>query len=222
MIGAIMGDMIGAPYEFNRSPKTKEFPLFGRCSEFTDDSVMTVAVAEALMDAIGKSDDEIKDAYTKYLTYYSFEEFADFCQESDERNLEDKIFKFTDLQLERFEPNSLIWVSHVMLNFMIYFNVNLDYGEYYDAYASALQLTVLSCAMTMSIEKIPFEEVPFPENSRINFEKFFRTCPDFRFNLKKDCELAHKSFNTNFDFTIDEFYTKMEEHFRENGYLQDQ
>ena len=167
-------------------------------------------------------DDEIKDAYTKYLTNYSFEEFADFCQESDERNFEDKIFKFTDLQLERFEPNSLIWVSHVMLNFMIYFNVNLDYGQYYDAYASAIQLTVLSCAMIMSIEKIPFEEVPFPENSRINFEKFFRTRPDFRFNLKKDCELAHKSFNTNFDFTIDEFYTKMEEHFRENGYLQDQ
>ena len=81
---------------------------------------------------------------------------------------------------------------------------------------------VISCAMIMSIEKIPFEDVPFPENSRINFEKFFRTCPDFRFNLKKDCELAHKSFNTNFDFTIDEFYTKMEEHFRENGYLQDQ
>ena len=62
MIGAIMGDMIGAPYEFDRSPKTKEFPLFSRGSNFTDDSVMTVAVAEALMDTIGKSDDEIKDA----------------------------------------------------------------------------------------------------------------------------------------------------------------
>ena len=62
MIGAIMGDMIGAPYEFNRSPQTKKFPLFGRGSEFTDDSVMTIAVAEALMDTIGKSDDEIKDA----------------------------------------------------------------------------------------------------------------------------------------------------------------
>ena len=42
MIGAIMGDMIGAPYEFDRSPKTKEFPLFSNRSEFTDDSVMTV------------------------------------------------------------------------------------------------------------------------------------------------------------------------------------
>ena len=57
-----MGDMIGAPYEFDRSPKTKEFPLFSRDSNFTDDSVMTIAVAEALMDTIGKSDDEIKEA----------------------------------------------------------------------------------------------------------------------------------------------------------------
>ena len=62
MIGAILGDMIGAPYEFDRSPKTKEFPLFSRGTEFTDDSVMTVAVAEALMDAVGKSDAEIKAA----------------------------------------------------------------------------------------------------------------------------------------------------------------
>ena len=62
MIGAILGDMIGAPYEFDRSPKTKEFPLFSRGTEFTDDSVMTVAVAEALMDSLGKSDDEIRAA----------------------------------------------------------------------------------------------------------------------------------------------------------------
>jgi hypothetical protein len=163
--------------------------------------------------------DEIKDAYTKYLTCYSFKEFASYCQDNGERSLEDNIFSFTDLQLEKFEPNSLIWVSHVMVNFMIYFNVNLDYGQYYDAYASAIQLTVLSCAMNMTIEKIPFEEVPFPENSKINFEKFFKTCPDFRFNLEKDCILAYKSFNTNFDFTGEEFYLKVKNHFRENGYL---
>ena len=62
MYGAILGDMIGAPYEFDRGNKTKEFPLFSRESKFTDDSVMTIAVAEALMDAMGKSDDEIKAA----------------------------------------------------------------------------------------------------------------------------------------------------------------
>lgn len=165
-------------------------------------------------------DDEIKDAYTKYLTNYSFEEFVSFCQENDEKNLEDNIFKFTDLQLEKYEPNSLIWVSHVMINFMIYFNVNLDYGEYYDAYASALQLTVLSCAMEMSIEKVSFEEVSFPENSEKCFEKFFKTCPDFRFNLEKDCQLAYNSYNTGFDFTSEEFYLMMERHFSDNGFLE--
>ena len=51
MLGAILGDMIGAPYEFDRGRKTKDFPLFSAGSEFTDDSVMTIAVAEALLDA---------------------------------------------------------------------------------------------------------------------------------------------------------------------------
>lgn len=164
-------------------------------------------------------DDKIKDAYLKYLTNYSFNEFVCFCEDNSGEKMDDLIFKFTDLQLEKFEPNSLIWVSHVMVNFMIYFNVNLDYGQYYDAYASALQLSVLSCAMKMSIEKISFEEVPFPENSEICFEKFFKTCPDFRFNLKTDSNLAYKSFNTNFDFTSEEFYNKIENYFQKNGYL---
>ncbi len=50
MLGAMLGDMIGAPYEFGRGNKTKVFPLFVDASLFTDDSVMTAAVAEALMD----------------------------------------------------------------------------------------------------------------------------------------------------------------------------
>ena len=62
MLGAILGDMIGAPYEFDRSPKVKEFPLFSRYSAFTDDTVMTIAVAEALMDSLGKTDEEIRKA----------------------------------------------------------------------------------------------------------------------------------------------------------------
>ena len=61
MYGAILGDMIGSPYEFDRGNKTKEFPLFIRSSMFTDDSVMTIAVAEAFMEAEpGASDDEIR------------------------------------------------------------------------------------------------------------------------------------------------------------------
>ena len=62
MIGAILGDMIGAPYEFDRGDKSKDFPLFISDSVFTDDSVMTIAVAEALMDSMGKSDDQVKAA----------------------------------------------------------------------------------------------------------------------------------------------------------------
>ena len=62
MYGAILGDIIGSPYEFDRGSKTKDFPLFNNRSWFTDDSVMTIAVAEALMDSMGKTDDEIRKA----------------------------------------------------------------------------------------------------------------------------------------------------------------
>lgn len=163
-------------------------------------------------------DDQIKDAYIKYLTNYSFKEFANYCENNGDKDLEDLIFKFTDLQLERFEPNSLIWVSHVMLNFMIYFNVNLDYNENYDAYASAIQLTVLSLAMKMTLDKSSLDETPFPEPSKICFEKFFEKCPDFKFDLEKDSKLAYNSFNTNFEFTQEEFYSKIKAHFDECGY----
>ena len=49
MYGAILGDIIGSPYEFDRGDKTKDFPLFNEDSTFTDDSVMTIAVADALL-----------------------------------------------------------------------------------------------------------------------------------------------------------------------------
>ena len=60
MYGAILGDMIGAPYEFDMGGKTKDFPLFERRSQFTDDSVMTIAVAQALLDTLGQNSDLIK------------------------------------------------------------------------------------------------------------------------------------------------------------------
>ena len=54
MIGAIVGDIAGSPYEFNNI-KTKDFPLFGtyhgKKARPTDDSIMTLAVARALLDA---------------------------------------------------------------------------------------------------------------------------------------------------------------------------
>ena len=62
MFGAILGDIIGSPYEFDMGDKTKNFPLFSPRSEFTDDTVMTVAVADALMKTgIDADDATIKD-----------------------------------------------------------------------------------------------------------------------------------------------------------------
>ena len=60
MYGAILGDMIGAPYEFDMGKKTKEFPLFCTESQYTDDSVMTIAVAEALLDNQFQDDETVK------------------------------------------------------------------------------------------------------------------------------------------------------------------
>ena len=62
MYGAILGDMIGAPYEFDRGNKSKDFEMFNDKVGFTDDTVMTIAVAEALMDSAGKGEDEVKKA----------------------------------------------------------------------------------------------------------------------------------------------------------------
>jgi ADP-ribosylglycohydrolase len=47
MFGAIVGDIVGSMYEFHNI-HTKDFPLFGEKCDFTDDTVMTVAVANAL------------------------------------------------------------------------------------------------------------------------------------------------------------------------------
>ena len=67
MYGAILGDMIGSPYEFDRSPKTKDFPLFIPSSWYTDDSVMTIAVAEALLDTLGCMRSERRDAVVRSM-----------------------------------------------------------------------------------------------------------------------------------------------------------
>ena len=65
MYGAILGDIIGSPFEFDRGTKTMDFELFTKGYQFTDDSVMTAAIAEALM-AVGPdaTKEEIEDAVT--------------------------------------------------------------------------------------------------------------------------------------------------------------
>ncbi|MGI6157879.1 MAG: ADP-ribosylglycohydrolase family protein [Saccharofermentanales bacterium] len=52
MLGAILGDIIGSPYEFDRHKARvadKQFPLFTEASHVTDDTIMTVAVADGAM-----------------------------------------------------------------------------------------------------------------------------------------------------------------------------
>lgn len=57
MLGAILGDIIGSPYEYLKEPvEEREFPLFREDSDFTDDTVMTLAIADALME--GEEDRE--------------------------------------------------------------------------------------------------------------------------------------------------------------------
>ena len=68
MYGAIIGDVVGSRFEFDRSPKVKEFELFTKGNYFTDDSVMTVAVTEALMNAGNDAgEDEVKKLLVKSM-----------------------------------------------------------------------------------------------------------------------------------------------------------
>lgn len=48
MYGAIIGDIVGSVYEFSNI-KTKDFPLFAASCDYTDDTVMTIAVAKAIL-----------------------------------------------------------------------------------------------------------------------------------------------------------------------------
>lgn len=71
MYGAILGDIVGSPYEFDQGDKTKDFPLFSPGSTFTDDTVMTIAVAEAFLDAPADADeDAIRKLLVNRMQYY--------------------------------------------------------------------------------------------------------------------------------------------------------
>ena len=56
MLGAIAGDMIGSVFEGNPL-KSKDFPLFCEDSTFTDDTVLTVAVAHTIRNAVSLGGD---------------------------------------------------------------------------------------------------------------------------------------------------------------------
>ncbi len=55
MLGAIAGDIVGSVYEAH-SIKTKDFPLFDDRCAFTDDTVLTVAIADAVLSGASYAD----------------------------------------------------------------------------------------------------------------------------------------------------------------------
>jgi ADP-ribosyl-[dinitrogen reductase] hydrolase len=55
LLGALAGDIIGAPYEFE-CQKSTDFPLFSVYSTLTDDSILTLAIADAIIHDRGYSE----------------------------------------------------------------------------------------------------------------------------------------------------------------------
>ena len=66
MLGAFFGDIAGSVYEF-RNIKTTDFDLYNPEAYFTDDSVMTAAVAKTLVKGKGLSDEELKRSLVRQM-----------------------------------------------------------------------------------------------------------------------------------------------------------
>lgn len=70
MLGAILGDIVGSPYEFDHNNyKHKDFPLLSEKSHFTDNTVMTVAAAVIFLARTGHSKPEIKQYVEQTFGY---------------------------------------------------------------------------------------------------------------------------------------------------------
>ena len=65
MLGAIIGDIVGSRFEWNNI-KTKEFEFFTRNSFATDDSIMTLAVAKAILES-KKDPDVLRKTIARHL-----------------------------------------------------------------------------------------------------------------------------------------------------------
>ncbi len=72
MLGAIIGDVVGSRFEFNNH-RNKDFKLFTEDCQVTDDSIMTLAVAKAIMEAEKKTETSFS-GYGNDSEYYSLVE----------------------------------------------------------------------------------------------------------------------------------------------------
>ncbi len=69
MIGGLIGDIVGSTYEFHNT-KTKDFKMFTKHTSYTDDSVMTLAVCEALQKGYGYDSEKIVKTLKKWGRTY--------------------------------------------------------------------------------------------------------------------------------------------------------
>lgn len=69
ILGAIIGDTVGSIYEFNNI-KTTDFEFFGRGCSYTDDSIMTVAVADWLLNDPQHTHNKLEESIVKYGAKY--------------------------------------------------------------------------------------------------------------------------------------------------------
>ena len=69
MLGAIIGDTVGSVYEFNNI-KTTDFPLFNSRCNYTDDSIMTMAVAEWLLTDPQHGMDTLETSFLNFAKKY--------------------------------------------------------------------------------------------------------------------------------------------------------
>ena len=69
MLGAIIGDTVGSVYEFNNI-KTTDFPLFDPRCNYTDDSIMTMAVADWLLKDPTHGMDTLEASFISFAKKY--------------------------------------------------------------------------------------------------------------------------------------------------------
>ena len=65
MLGAIIGDIVGSIYEFDNIKK-KDFPFITDKSSYTDDSIMTIAVAEWLLTDNEHTHEALENVMVRY------------------------------------------------------------------------------------------------------------------------------------------------------------
>ena len=71
MLGAIIGDMAGSVYEFSNTKRT-DFPFFSDRSNYTDDSIMTLAVAEWLLTDSQHTHESLEEIMVRYAKNHPF------------------------------------------------------------------------------------------------------------------------------------------------------